>query len=89
MLTLEGTHRQLGSGWYANSAPVITVNWKAESGQRWIVPIGAGGGRLVFLGRLPINAQTQLYYNAVKPDLGPDWQWRLQVQVLLPVPGAS
>lgn len=81
--------RQLGNGWYVNSAPSITVNWKAESGQRWIVPFGAGGGRLLFLGKLPLNLQSQAYYNVEKPDVGPDWQLRVQAQVLLPLPGSD
>lgn len=77
--------RQLGEGWYVNSAPIITADWQADSGQQWIVPLGAGGGKLVMLGgKLPVNIQTQLYYNVVKPDFGPEWQWRVQVQVLLP-----
>ncbi len=80
--------RQLGNGWYVNSAPIITVNWKAESDQRWVVPFGAGGGKLLFLGKLPLNVQSQAYYNVVKPDVGPDWQLRLQAQVLLPMPGS-
>jgi len=76
---------QLGKGWYVNSAPIITSNWEAEKGQRWVVPLGAGGGRLFFLGgKLPVNLQTQLYYNAVRPDFGPEWQWRFQLQILLP-----
>jgi len=79
---------QLGNGWYVNSAPIIAVNWKAASGQRWVVPFGAGGGKLLFLGKLPVNLQSQVYYNAVKPDIGPDWQLRFQLQVLLPAPGA-
>jgi hypothetical protein len=80
--------RQLGDGWYLNSAPINTVNWKAAEGQKWVVPLGAGGGKLVFLGRLPVNVQSQVYYNVVKPDIGPDWQLRVQLQVLLPFPGS-
>ena len=80
--------RQLGNGWYVNSAPINTVNWKAESGQKAVIPLGAGGGKLVFLGKLPVNMQSQVYYNVVKPDIGPDWQFRVQVQVLLPLPGS-
>ena len=77
--------RQLGEGWYVNSAPIITADWQADSGQQWIVPVGAGGGKLVMLGgKLPVNIQTQLYYNVVKPDFGPEWQWRFQIQILLP-----
>jgi hypothetical protein len=80
--------RQLGNGWYVNSAPINTANWKAESGQKFLVPLGAGGGKLVFLGKLPVNVQSQVYYNVVKPDIGPDWQLRVQLQVLLPAPGS-
>lgn len=77
--------RQLGDGWYVNSAPILTANWTADGDDRWIVPLGAGGGKLVMLGgKLPLNLQTQLYYNVVRPDFGPEWQWRFQAQVLLP-----
>ena len=77
--------RQLGDGWYVNSAPIITADWTAGSGDQWIVPLGAGGGKLVLLGgKLPLNLQTQIYYNIVRPDFGPEWQWRLQAQILLP-----
>lgn len=80
--------RQLGNGWYVNSAPINTVNWKAASGQKVLVPLGGGGGKLVFLGKLPVNLQAQVYYNVVKPDIGPDWQLRFQLQLLLPLPGS-
>jgi hypothetical protein len=76
--------QQLGNGWYWNSAPIITVNWLAADGQKWLVPFGVGGGKLVFLGKLPINAQVGAYYNVVKPDIGPDWQLRIQLQTLFP-----
>jgi hypothetical protein len=77
--------RQLGGGWYVNSAPIITADWTADSEDRWIVPVGAGGGKLLMLGgKLPLNLQTQLYYNVVRPDFGPEWQWRVQAQIMLP-----
>ena len=77
--------RQLGDGWYVNSTPIITADWTADEENRWIVPIGAGFGKLLLLGsKLPLNLQTQLYYNVVRPDFGPEWQWRIQAQVLLP-----
>ena len=77
--------RQLGNGWYVNSAPIITADWTADHKSKWIVPVGAGGGKLIFLGgKLPLNLQSQIYYNLVRPDFGPEWQWRLQAQFLLP-----
>ena len=79
---------QLGNGWYANSAPIINVDWTAPEGQQWSVPVGAGGGKLFFLGKLPVNIQSQAYYFVEKPDSGPDWQLRVQVQFLFPLPGS-
>ena len=76
---------QLGNGWYVNSAPIITVDWTADEDQRWKVPFGAGGGKLIWFGKLPVNIQSQAYYFAVKPDVGPEWQLRVQVQFLLPM----
>jgi hypothetical protein len=38
----------------------------------------------VFLGKLPLNAQIGAYYKVVKPDIGPDWQFRIQLQTLFP-----
>jgi hypothetical protein len=76
--------RQLGNGWYVNSAPIINVDWKAAEGQKWIVPFGVGAGKVFTLGRLPVNGQVGYFYNVVKPDFGPDWQFRVQFQLLLP-----
>ncbi len=74
-------------GWYVSTAPVITANWKADgSDNTWTVPVGGGGGRLIRIGKLPVNLQAQAYYNVVKPDDAPtaDWTLRLQVQFLFP-----
>ena len=76
---------QLGNGWYVNSAPIINVDWKADSGQQWKVPFGAGGGKLMRWGKLPVNIQTQAYYFVASPDFGPEWQWRVQLQFLFPM----
>jgi hypothetical protein len=74
-------------GWYVSTAPVITANWKGEGDDNtWTVPLGGGGGRLIRIGKLPVNLQAQAYYNVVKPDDAPtaDWTLRLQVQFLFP-----
>lgn len=36
------------------------------------------------LGKLTVNTQLGGYYNVVKPEDGPDWQVRLQVQLRFP-----
>jgi hypothetical protein len=71
-------------GTYLSSAPIITANWKEENSQRWTVPVGLAIGHIFHLGRLPVNAQAGGYYNVIHPDNGPNWQLRLQVQLLFP-----
>ncbi len=80
--------RQLGDGWSVSTSPIISVNWKAAEGQRWVVPFGAGVGKLTIIGRLPVSASVGAFYNVVKPDVGADWQFRVSASVLLPVPGS-
>ena len=46
--------------------------------------MGGGIGRIVHLGRLPVNTQISAYYNVVSPDDGADWQLRAQVQLMFP-----
>lgn len=72
------------TGWYLTSAPIITADWEASPAQRWIVPIGGGAGKLVRLGKLPVNANVSAFYNAVQPDIGPQWSLRVQLAILLP-----
>jgi len=72
------------TGWYLSFAPIITANWEAESGNKWIVPIGGTVGKLSRVSGLPLNIQVGAFYNVVKPEFGPDWSTRVQVQVLLP-----
>jgi hypothetical protein len=71
-------------GTYVGSAPIITANWKADSGQQWTLPLGAVVGHIFHLGKLPVNSQIGAYYNVVHPDNGANWQMRVQVQFMFP-----
>jgi hypothetical protein len=71
-------------GFYLTSSPIWTVDWKADSGQQWTVPLGGGVGKIFHLGKLPVNTSIAAYYNVVKPDFGPNWQIRAQVQLMFP-----
>jgi hypothetical protein len=74
----------LAGGWYLTSVPVISADWKAPSGRKWTVPMGAGIGRFVRLGQMPLSVQAGYYYNIEKPDGAPDWALRLQLRLLFP-----
>ena len=74
----------LPDGVYVNTAPFITANWKADSNERWTLPLGAGVGKIFRFGPLPVNMQLGAYYNVVAPDDGADWQLRFQMQFMFP-----
>ena len=74
-------------GWYVHTSPIITANWEAHgSDNTWTVPVGGGFGRIIRIGKLPVNLSAQAFDNVVKPDDDPtaDWTLRLQVQFLFP-----
>jgi hypothetical protein len=74
----------LPNKWYLTSAPIITANWEADSDNTWTVPFGGGIGKIFNIGKQPMNGQISAYYNVEKPELGPDWQLRIQLQFLFP-----
>jgi len=76
--------RRLGGGWYFTYNPIITANWNASSGQRWLVPIGGGIGKGFQLGSQPVALSVHGYFNAIKPEGAPDGLVR--IDFVLPIP---
>jgi hypothetical protein len=74
----------LPNGWYLSSAPIMTANWKADEGNKWLVPVGGGFGKVLRIGSQPMNAAVQAFYHVEKPEGGPGWGLRLQLQFLFP-----
>jgi len=70
-------------GWYVSTSPIITANWEAN-GDQWTLPIGGGGGRVFNIGRQPVNASLQAYWNAIRPEGAADWTLRAQLTLLFP-----
>ena len=71
-------------GWYVSVSPIITANWRASSGNIWIVPFGGGVGRIMKLGFQPVNLTAQFYGNAVRPAGASPFGMRLQIALLYP-----
>ena len=71
-------------GRYLTFAPIITANWEAESSEQWLVPIGLGIGQITRFGKQPVNLQSSVYANVVRPDMAPEWRIRLQLQLMFP-----
>ena len=76
----------LPKGYYLSTSPKIIANWKADSGDKWTIPVGMAFGKLLKpKGFLPINVQAGAYYNIEKPELtGGDWQLRVALTALIP-----
>lgn len=74
----------LPDGVYLTISPILTVDWKASSGNQWTVPLGGGIGKIFHFGRLPVNMQIAAYYNVTRPDNAANWQLRAQVQFMFP-----
>lgn len=70
-------------GTYITTAPIIRANWNAPK-EKWLVPLGLGVGQVFRVGKMPINVSLHAYSNVVKPEGGPDWSSRLQLQFLFP-----
>jgi hypothetical protein len=89
-------HYNFEHGWFLSTFPILTANWEASSGNKWTVPVGAGGGRLFrlrelpggdrlgALGKLPVEAQLLGYYNAIRPDEAPNAQLVFEITFLFP-----
>ena len=71
-------------GWYLTTGPIVTANWRASSGNVWIVPFGGGVGRIMKLGFQPVNITTQFYGNAVHPPGASPWTMKMQIAFLFP-----
>jgi hypothetical protein len=74
----------LDNGWYLISDMVITYDWEAPSGDRLLLPLGGGVGKITKWGNQPVNLRAEAYYNVERPASAPKWQVGFTVQFLFP-----
>lgn len=84
MLIQPFVNYNMKKGWYLVTSPFITADWKRDPDDRWTVPVGGGVGRILRLGKQPVNLQAQAFYNVTHPDGTATWSLRLQFQLLFP-----
>ena len=72
------------SGWALSTAPIITANWDAASGNEWTVPIGIGITRTTVFNRRPMNIGFQYYSNVERPDGSAGQTFRFIIALLYP-----
>jgi hypothetical protein len=72
------------NGWYVTTAPIITADWRASSGNQLTLPFGGGFGRIMKIGFQPTNLQLQFFGNAKYPAGTSPWGMRFQIALLYP-----
>ena len=68
-----------GEGWYVGTSPIITANWLTSGNNAWTLPIGGNVGRVIKIGKLPVNLSAGAYGNVLRPQFGATWQLRTQI----------
>jgi hypothetical protein len=61
-----------------------TANWEAHDGDRWTVPLLGEISKLDKFGPFPASYQLGLGWFPAHPDIGPSWNIRAAVVILLP-----
>lgn len=72
--------------WRIGMTPNVTVNWKAEGGNKVTFPIGIGAGRIFNFGKLPVRISGEIQYSAIHPDdlISSRWNFRLSFIPVIP-----
>jgi hypothetical protein len=85
MLTIQPfINYNFGKGWALSTAPLMTDNLDAPSGQAWTVQLGAGITRTTTFNGRPMNVGIQFYGNVEHPDAAAATQVRITLSLLYP-----
>jgi hypothetical protein len=66
-------------------SPNISIDWKA-AGDKVTLPIGLGIGRMIEIGKLPVNITVEVDYSVIHPNdkIGSRWDFRLYFTPVIP-----
>ena len=72
-------------GLYVAYNGALSADWKADSVDRWTVPLGGVVGRTFDLGGgYGLDVMTGPYWNVAKPEGGADWLLKWGATLLFP-----
>lgn len=85
MLLQPIVNYNLPKAWYLVTSPLWQANWHATDGNQWLMPLGAGIGKIIKIGKTALNINAHAYYNVKRQDYyWGKWQSRVQVALLFP-----
>lgn len=68
---------RLGNGWFVDSSPEMLANWKTDSNNRWVIPMGAGFGKFFRIHNRPMIIRAAGFYNVERPTNAAKWEIRI------------
>jgi hypothetical protein len=73
-------------GWQVGGAPQIEIDWEADSGDKWAVPIGLGVQKTqILFGKMPVKFGVEAQYYAVNRDTyGNEWRIQFTIAPIIP-----
>jgi len=74
--------RSLPNDWVIGMQPSMEVDWTESGGNKVLFPIGAGVGRTVKIGNLPVQIWIEADYYAVRPDDLSAPRWGIDIQII-------
>ena len=79
--------RHFKGGWNLRTRPTIKADFKADSGNKWNVPIGAGISKLVKIHKIPVLIGIEGQRSIIKQDdYGAEWTIVSDITVVIPNP---
>ena len=72
-------------GWFVNTTPTITANFNAPEGEQWVIPTGAGFGKVQHFKRVPMKFMLQYYYD-VAPTTSTSMKQNITLMIMFMFP---
>jgi hypothetical protein len=72
------------SGWYVDTDPQMTFDWRADSADAWTIPVGVDVGKAFNLGSRAMSLQLGAYDFVKHPQGSARWMLRVTATLLFP-----
>jgi len=77
----------LPNAWSIGFGPTISIDWEADSDDKWTVPVGLGVTKMVRFGKMPVKFLAEVNYSVVRPDTyGTEWKFIFRIAPVVPSP---
>jgi len=77
----------LPRAWSIGFGPTISIDWEADSNDKWTVPVGLGVTKMVRFGKMPFKLIAEVNYSVVRPDTyGTEWKFIFRVAPVIKSP---